>query len=56
MGDEDQGEMLAPCRHAYEGVDGTSRIRCRKCGDETTVEVLASLSVPDLLRLDSGNG
>ena len=55
MADQGQGETLVPHRHAYEGVDGTSRVKCRKCGDETTVEVLASLSVPDLLRLDSGD-
>ena len=26
--------------HAYESVDGTSRIKCSKCGDETTIELL----------------
>ena len=31
--------------HAYEGVDGTSRIKCSKCGDETTVEALLPLGM-----------
>ena len=31
--------------HAYESVDGTSRIKCSKCGDETTIEALLPLGM-----------
>lgn len=33
------------CQHEYEGVDGTSRVVCKKCGIETTVEALARLGL-----------
>ncbi len=31
--------------HAYEGADDTSRVRCRKCGDEATIEELLPLGM-----------